>query len=196
MLKNFLDKAAILAAVVMLPLVTISCSDDDEPTPDPTPNKEVIGVLVTYEAQIDEAMLDYMDVQVSYTGLDGQNVTAAVDSSKWTQSLAYSIDKEGLPTSLNATLSATRNATALPESGSIHIYGDMTASLYLIYSDETASEDQLAASFILSLPTDDTVDINDLNDYLTHNSVLRNFSFGIEYNENNEIANISYSSHN
>lgn len=52
MLKHFLSRAAMLAAVAMLSVVSVSCSDDEEPQ-EPLPTPEVIGMMVTYEAQID-----------------------------------------------------------------------------------------------------------------------------------------------
>ena len=187
MIKKF-NLLAMIMFMAVLPIAFASCSDNEEGDEPKLPQPEVEGLLVTYSAQIDSAMLDYLDVTVEYTDHDGQTATAKLDGKQWTQSVAFVREKGELPTDLGVELKIAKKQS--PEFGnSVHIEGQVAWEVYTIFSDGTSIKNAIGSG---SPYESRTFAVDKLDEYIVRKNgvIAYQWAHGIKYDENGKVVSL------
>ncbi len=188
MLKHFLSRVAMLAAVAMLSVVQVSCSDDNEPQ-EPLPTPEVIGMLVTYEAKIDSAMLNFLDVSVEYTDFDNQQVTVPLEGKSWSQSVAFERDKDGLPEYLGIILKIAKKQSPVFESKAAKLESFVDIHSYSIMSDSSVIKNTTIGNIIGQPSKTITISADKLDDYIARvNGIFTKYEVNLQYDEHGKAT--------
>lgn len=184
MLKHFLSRATMLAAVAMLSVVSVSCSDDEEPQ-EPLPTPEVIGMMVTYEAQIDSAMLNFLDVSVEYTDFDNRQVSAPVEGKTWSKMVAFERDNGGLPEYLGIFLKIAKKQSPVFEGEAARLEGFVDIRSYSIMSDSSVIQNAISS---VGIPEKITFSADKLDDYIERiNGIYTDYEVNLQYDEHGKI---------
>ncbi len=175
-----------IMSIALLSTSFASCSDENDEPKDPQP--EVQGMLVTYKAQIDPAMLDFLDVTVEYTDYNGQTATATLDGGEWEQSVAFSREKGELPTDLSAVVKIAKKQSPVFTGNSVHIEGKVEFQSYTIMDDETVFHNGFSS--ITPVGKNLTIAVDKLDAFIAGSDgiIASHKVSNIKYDENGNVA--------
>ena len=187
MFKKGFNRLAMIMLMAVLPIAFASCSDNEEGDEPKLPQPEVEGLLVTYSAQIDSAMLDYLDMTVEYIDYHGQTVSIALDDKQWTQAVAFDREKGEMPANLAVRLKMAKKQLPEFEGAGVHIYGKVEMLTYTIFSDGTSKKSGISGGTYeeMTIPVDKLDVLIDK----TGGTFLSYEANDLKYSENGEIVN-------
>ena len=188
MIIKKINRLAMIMFMAVLPIAFASCSDDkDEPQTPQQP--QVIGMLVTYEAQIDSAMLNYLDVTMEYTEHDGQTASIALEDKQITQSVTFKREKGEMPTDLGLELKIAKKQSPVFDGNAVHIKGKVAWQVYTIFSDSTSIKNVLGSG---SPYESRSFAVDKLDEFIVRKNgvIAYQWAHDIKYDENGEVVGL------
>jgi len=136
-MKSVFQKMSALLTVfaMMFAFILTSCGDDDGPDPDPQPTHPA-KIGVSYTLNLGDAWWDYFDTEVTYTTVEGRNVTATVQKG-WRYAASARYDEAASEYQFKAKATPKASLSAIDDDATYNLDREYNFTAFALKDNDT-----------------------------------------------------------